>query len=137
MAPHIVGEAIKTAVFCAALMERLGYDVSPKHSDDRRDIIQMIRFGSEDRLISFCKGLQNASPVDSFLSPEPWDMPGYNCKVIMAAGAFVQGASIELSCAAPVIPPYTAYVQGGITYEAGKLGIMAAAQRVIDDCENK
>lgn len=133
MAPHVVGEALKTAIFAAALLQRLGFDVYPKYNERRNDIIQLIKFGEPQKVINFCKGLQAASPVDSFLSPEPWDMPGYDDKVIMAAGAFVQGASIELSCDAPMREPYIAYLQGGITFESGKFGIMYAAQAALSD----
>ncbi|MCX7615062.1 MAG: methionine gamma-lyase family protein [Clostridiales bacterium] len=130
MAPHIVLQAIKTAVFCAYVMEDLGFSVSPSYKEKRYDIIQTIRFGKEEPLLQFCKGIQMSSPVDSFASPEPWDMPGYDCKVIMAAGTFIQGASIELSCDAPMREPYLAYLQGGLTFESGKLGILKAAQKI-------
>ncbi len=132
MAPHTVLQALKTAVFCAYVMEKLGFSVSPSFSDKRYDIIQTIRFGREGPLLEFCKGIQQSSPVDSFATPEPWDMPGYDCKVVMAAGAFIQGASIELSCDAPMREPYTAYLQGALTYESGRLGILTAAQRIIE-----
>ena len=131
MAPHIVGEAIKTAVFCAALMQRLGFKASPEFSEERYDIIQTIGFDNKEQLIAFCNGIQAASPVDSFVTAEPWDMPGYDCKVIMAAGTFVQGASIELSCDAPIRPPYTAYLQGGVTFESGKICISQAAKSAL------
>ena len=132
MAPHTVAQALKTAVFCAALLEDLGCDLSPRWDEDRCDIIQTIRFGSPDPLLAFCRGIQAGAPVDAYVTPEPWDMPGYDCPVVMAAGAFVQGASIELSCDAPMRPPYIAYLQGGLTYESGKLGILTAAQGMID-----
>ncbi|HHW47037.1 MAG TPA: hypothetical protein GXX14_00255, partial [Clostridiaceae bacterium] len=115
-------------VFCAALMERLGYETSPGSSDSRGDIIQAIKFNNADSLISFCQGIQKGSPVDSFVTPEPWDMPRYDCPVIMAAGAFVQGSSIELSADAPMKPPYIAYMQGGLVFEHVKLGVMIAVQ---------
>jgi len=131
-APHVVAESLKGAVFCAALMERLGYETSPKSSDSRGDIIQAIKFNNADSLISFCQGIQKGSPVDSFVTPEPWDMPGYDCPVIMAAGAFVQGSSIELSADAPMKPPYIAYMQGGLVFEHVKLGVMIAVQMMKD-----
>ncbi|MBE7025747.1 MAG: hypothetical protein E7408_06820 [Ruminococcaceae bacterium] len=131
MAPHIVSQAIKCAVFCGALMERLGFDVCPKPGDVRNDIIQAIRFGTPNRVIAFCRGLQAASPIDSFVSPEPWAMPGYQNEVIMAAGAFTQGSSIEISADGPIRPPFVAYMQGGLTYESGKLAVMHAASEVL------
>ena len=127
MAPHTVAQALKTAVFCARMMELMGYKTSPSSLARRSDIIQMIELGSPDALSKFCKGIQTAAPVDSFVTPEPWDMPGYDCEVIMAAGAFVQGASIELSADGPMREPYCAYMQGGLTFESGKVGIMLAA----------
>jgi cystathionine beta-lyase family protein involved in aluminum resistance len=111
-------------------MELLGYDASPGYGEARYDIIQSIDFKDPALLKRFCAGIQSGAPVDSFASPEPWDMPGYNCQVIMAAGTFIQGASIELSCDAPMLPPYRAYLQGALTYEAGKLGIMTAADKL-------
>ncbi len=128
MAPHITAQAVKTAAFAAAVMEELGYQVSPASDEERYDIIQTIDFGRPEPLIRFCKGIQSASPVDSFASPEPGEMPGYESPVIMAAGAFIQGSSIELSCDAPLREPYTCYLQGGLTYESGKLGILRAAR---------
>lgn len=127
MAPHIVAQALKTAVFAAALLEKLGYTTFPAWNEARYDIIQSIDFGDGDKLCRFCAGIQRGSPVDSYVTPEPWDMPGYEAPVIMAAGTFVQGSSIELSCDGPMIPPYRAYLQGGITYESGKLGVLEAA----------
>lgn len=124
MAPHTVSQAIKSAILCASVYEMLGFEVDPKPQDARMDIIQSIKFNSPEKLIAFCKGIQKGAPVDSFVSPEPWDMPGYHEQVIMAAGAFVQGASIELSADAPIKPPYIAYMQGGLTYESAKLGII-------------
>ena len=124
MAPHIVSQAIKSAILCAAVYESLGYSTSPRSDEERHDIIQDIRFGAADRVIAFCKGIQKGAPIDSFVTPEPWDMPGYKHPVIMAAGAFVQGASIELSADAPIREPYIAYMQGGLTYESAKLGII-------------
>lgn len=128
MAPHIVAQAIKSAVLCAAVYEELGFEVDPKSTEPRMDIIQSIKFNSPERVIAFCQGIQKGAPVDSFVSPEPWDMPGYHEQVIMAAGAFVQGASIELSADAPIKPPYIAYMQGGLTYESAKLGIIMSVQ---------
>lgn len=132
MAPHIVAQALKTAVFCAAMMEELGIESSPRVDEDRSDIIQMIKLGSADNMKRFCLGIQAGAPVDSFVTPEPWPMPGYDCPVIMAAGAFVQGSSIELSADGPMREPYIAYMQGGLTYESGKLGIMMAVSAMLD-----
>lgn len=131
MAPHTVAQAIKSAALCAAVFERLGFEVDPKPCETRHDIIQSIKFGDPDKVIAFCQGIQKGAPVDSFVTPEPWDMPGYQDKVIMAAGAFVQGASIELSADAPIKPPYIAYMQGGLTYESAKLGVMVAAEKML------
>ena len=132
LAPHTVAQALKTAVFCAAMLERCGLESSPGPFETRNDIIQMIRFGDGDKLRRFCRGIQHGAPVDSFVTPEPWNMPGYDCQVIMAAGAFVQGASIELSCDGPMKPPYTGYLQGGLTYESGRLGILLALAEMMD-----
>lgn len=131
MAPHTVSQAIKAAVLCSAVFERLGFEVDPKPNEIRHDIIQSIKFNDPDRMIAFCGGIQKGAPVDSFVTPEPWDMPGYSDPVIMAAGAFVQGASIELSADGPIKPPYIAYMQGGLTYESAKLGIMVAADKML------
>ena len=131
LAPHTVAQAVKTAVFAAKIMEELGYQTEPTSGQIRHDIIQMIHFGSPEPLKKFCKGIQFGAPVDSFVTPEPWDMPGYDCPVIMAAGAFIQGASIELSCDAPMREPYTAYLQGGLTYESGKAGVMLAVEELL------
>lgn len=133
MAPHIVCQSIKTAILSACVFEDLGYDVCPKSDEIRTDIIQAIRLGTPEKVIKFCQGIQSGSPVDSHVSPVPWAMPGYEDEVIMAAGAFVQGASIELSADAPICEPYNVYMQGGIVYEASKLGIMEAAQRIIKE----
>lgn len=132
LAPHTVAQALKTAVFCARMMELLGYPVDPASSAVRHDIIQMIHFGAPDPLKKFCKGIQMGAPVDSYVTPEPWDMPGYDSQVIMAAGAFIQGASIELSADAPMREPYTLYMQGGLTYESGKTGIMLAVDQLLN-----
>ena len=131
MAPHVVSQALKAAVLCSAVFEKLGFEVDPKPNEIRHDIIQSIKFGDPDKVTAFCQGIQKGAPVDSFVTPEPWDMPGYSSQVIMAAGAFVQGASIELSADAPKKPPYIAYMQGGLTYESAKLGIMVAADKMI------
>ncbi len=130
LAPHTVAQALKTAVFAAALLEKLGYETFPAWDAPRSDIIQSIDFHDPEKLKRFCAGIQQGSPVDSFVTPEPWDMPGYEAPVIMAAGTFIQGASIELSCDGPMLPPYRAYLQGGLTYESGKLGILEAVKRL-------
>lgn len=130
MAPHITAQAVKSAVLCAAVLEKMGCTVDPAPMEERHDIIQSVRFEDPDKVIAFCRGIQKGSPVDSFVVPEPWDMPGYQDQVIMAAGAFVQGSSIELSADAPMKPPYIAYMQGGLTYESAKLGIMIAAENM-------
>ena len=131
LAPHTTAQAVKTAVFAARIMELLGYQTEPTSDAVRHDIIQMIHFGAPEPLKKFCKGIQFGAPVDSYVTPEPWDMPGYDCQVIMAAGAFIQGASIELSCDAPMREPYTAYLQGGLTYESGKAGVMLAVEELL------
>ncbi|MBQ9979528.1 MAG: methionine gamma-lyase family protein [Oscillospiraceae bacterium] len=130
-APHVTAQAIKTAAFCAAMMEQLGYETLPRSTAVRSDITQMIKMGSAEALKKFCLGIQMGAPVDSFVTPEPWDMPGYDDKVIMAAGAFIQGASIELSCDGPMREPFMAYMQGGLTYESGKLGVMLAVNELL------
>ena len=132
-APHAAGEALKTAVFASALFELLGFETAPKYSDDRGDIIQLIMLGDEQKLISFCGGIQSGSAVDSFVQPVPSDMPGYESQVIMAAGAFTLGSSIELSADAPLREPYAVWMQGGLNFHSGKLGVMLAADRVIKD----
>ena len=126
MAPHTVAQALKTACLCAGMLEALGYATSPTALEPRSDIIQMVRLGSRENLCRFCAGIQRGSPVDAYVTPEPWQMPGYDCEVIMAAGTFIQGSSIELSCDGPVKEPYLAYLQGGLTYELGKYGIISA-----------
>ncbi len=130
-APHTVAEAIKTAHFAAYVFENLGYTVEPGWNMKRSDIIQTIIMNSPEGLCAFCRGIQAGSPVDAFVTPEPWDMPGYSDKVIMAAGAFVQGSSIELSADGPLRPPYTAFMQGGLTYESGRYGVLCAAAEVL------
>ncbi len=134
-APHVTGEALKTAVFASALFEILGYETAPKYSDVRGDIIQLIMLGDEQKLISFCGGIQSGSAVDSFVQPMPSDMPGYESQVIMAAGAFTLGSSIELSADAPLREPYAVWMQGGLNFHGGKLGVMLAANRVLKDNE--
>lgn len=136
-APHVTGEALKTAVFASALFEILGYETTPKYSDDRGDIIQLIMLGDEQKLISFCGGIQSGSAVDSFVQPMPSDMPGYESQVIMAAGAFTLGSSIELSADAPLREPYAVWMQGGLNFHGGKLGVMLAADRILKDNEKK
>lgn len=131
-APHVVGEALKTAVYTAALLGGLGFSVTPKWNERRGDIIECIILGSENALISFCQGLQSGAPVDSFVCPEPWDMPGYTDKVIMAAGAFTIGSSIELSADGPLRPPYAAWQQGGINFASAKAAILLAVQKMAD-----
>lgn len=128
MAPHVTAQALKGAIFAAGLFDKLGYKTRPLPNDIRGDIIQAIELGSADKLIRFCQAIQSYSPVDAFATPEPWDMPGYTDKVIMAAGTFVQGASIELSADAPLREPFAVYLQGGLTFEHAMIGIMGAAQ---------
>jgi len=125
-APFVTAEAVKTAILCASIFEHLGYNVNPKPHEERNCIIQAVDFGSKEALVAFCKGIQKGAAVDSFVSPEPWDMPGYQDQVIMAAGAFVQGSSIELSADAPIKPPFTAYMQGSLSYGYGRCGIALA-----------
>ncbi len=132
LAPHVVAQAVKGAVFAAALFARLGYKTLPLPTDVRGDIIQAIQLDTPEKLIAFCGGIQKYSPVDSFAAPEPWDMPGYADQIIMAAGTFVQGASIELSADGPLRPPYNVYLQGGLTFEHAVIGIMGAAQAIED-----
>ena len=131
MAPSVVNSALKGAVFAAAIYEKLGFKVVPAASEKRFDIIQAIQFGNPEGLISFCQGIQAGAPVDSFVVPEPWAMPGYDSDVIMAAGTFVSGASIELSADGPLREPYTAYFQGGLTFEHAKLGIIMSLQKLV------
>jgi cystathionine beta-lyase family protein involved in aluminum resistance len=131
-APHVTGEALKTAVFAASLFEKLGFQVSPKANDPRADIIETLFLETPEALIAFCQGLQSGSPVDAFVVPEPWEMPGYDNEVIMAAGAFTMGSSIELSADAPLRDPFAVFVQGGLQYHSGKIGILCAAQKMIE-----
>jgi len=130
-APHTTAQALKTAHLAAYMFDALGYRVEPKWNESRYDIIQTVITESPEKLCAFCRGIQAGSPVDSFVTPEPWDMPGYSDQVIMAAGAFTQGSSIELSADGPLRPPYTAFFQGGLTYESGRIGIMSAAQELL------
>ena len=132
LAPTVVAGALKGAIFAANVYERLGFPVVPDGSESRHDIIQAVTFGTPEGVIAFCQGIQAAAPVDSFVSPEPWDMPGYDAPVIMAAGAFVQGSSIELSADAPIKPPYAVYFQGGLTWYHAKLGILKSLQKMVE-----
>ncbi len=134
-APHITGEALKTAVFTSALFELMGYEVSPKVNEERADIIQSITLGNSKRLIAFCRGLQSGSAIDSFVVPEPWAMPGYDSDVIMAAGAFTNGSSIELSADAPLREPFAVWLQGGLNFHSAKIGVMLGAKNVLE-CED-
>ena len=131
-APHVVGEALKTAVFASALFELLGYEVTPRPLESRTDIIQAVCLHTPEALIAFCQGMQKGAPVDSLVVPEPWDMPGYDNQVIMADGAFIAGASIELSADAPLREPYAAYMQGGLNFSSGKIGVLLAAQSMLE-----
>ena len=130
MAPSVVASSLKTAVFASRMLEKLGYNVQPKWDEKRADIVQTIEFGNSEDLIKYCQGIQAGSAIDSCSVPMPWDMPGYTDKVIMAAGAFTMGSSIELSCDAPIRPPFIAFQQGGLTYEYGKLGVLKAIQNI-------
>ena len=130
MAPQVVNGSIKAALFASRLFEKLGFETLPVSTEERVDIVQAIKFGTPERVISFCRGIQSAAPVDSYVTPEPWDMPGYDAPVIMAAGAFVQGSSIELSADAPMKEPYIAYFQGGLTWYHAKAGIITAADHM-------
>ena len=132
-APHVVAQAKKTAAFASYMFEKLVYAVEPKYKEARHDIIQTVQFGNPEGLCAFCRGIQKGSPVDSFVTPEPWGMPGYADEVIMAAGTFTQGSSIEISADGPLRAPYTAYFQGGLTYESGKYAIMTAAESILKE----
>ncbi len=132
-APHAAGEAVKTAVYASALFSELGYDVSPAPEEKRGDIVQVIKLGGREQLIAFCRGVQKGAPVDSFVTPEPSPMPGYDSDVIMAAGAFTLGSSIELSADAPLREPYAVWMQGGLNYHSGQLGILLAAQEMLNE----
>ena len=131
MAPKVVSGALKGAILCSSVYQSLGYNVNPTPEASRSDIIQAVEFGSAEKVIAFCRGIQSASPIDSFVTPEPWAMPGYSSDVIMAAGAFVQGSSIELSADAPIRPPFIAYFQGGLTYEHSKFGVIKSLHALI------
>ena len=126
MAPYVVSQALMGAIFCSRAFSKLGYEVLPKYDDVRSDIIQIVKLKNSDEVIAFCQGIQAAAPVDTYVKPIPWDMPGYDSQVIMAAGAFVQGSSIELSADAPIKPPYNVYFQGGLTFEHSKMGTLKA-----------
>ncbi|MDE6775353.1 MAG: methionine gamma-lyase family protein, partial [Ruminococcus sp.] len=132
MAPDVVAAALKTSAFASELFTMLGYSCSPRKDEPLGDIITAVQLGNEKNLCAFCRGIQQGAPVDSFVVPEPWDMPGYTSKVIMAAGAFTMGASIELSADAPIREPFAVWMQGGITYTSGKLGVMLAAKALLD-----
>ncbi|MCI8628453.1 MAG: hypothetical protein HFE57_02920 [Firmicutes bacterium] len=132
MAPQVVNGSIKTAMFASKLFEDIGFAVLPKSNEKRADIVQLIQMNTAENVIAFCQGIQKGAPVDSYVSPEPWDMPGYDCPVIMAAGAFVQGSSIELSADAPIKPPYHVYMQGGLSWHHGKIGVMIGLQTMVD-----
>lgn len=132
-APQVVSGSLKGAIFASKIFETLGFDVLPYSDEKRSDIVQAIKMKNENNIIAFCKGIQKGAPVDSFVSPEPWDMPGYDCKVIMAAGAFVQGSSIELSADAPIKPPYAVFLQGGLSYHHAKIGNIIALQNMLDN----
>lgn len=131
-APSVVASSLKTAIFTSRMMEKLGYKVEPKYDAKRVDIVQNIEFNDKTKLIKYCQGIQMASPIDSYAIPEAWDMPGYTDQVIMAAGTFVQGSSIELSCDGPIREPYIAYQQGGLTYEYGKIGVLKAISNITE-----
>ena len=130
-APHTTAQALKTSLLAAYMFEKLGYEVEPRYTEPRNDIIQAVIMGSAEGLCDFCRGIQAGSPVDAYVTPEPWAMPGYSDPVIMAAGAFTMGSSIELSADGPLRPPYTAFLQGGLTYDSGKIGILSAAKEVL------
>lgn len=132
MAPQVVGGSVKTAIFASKLFEDIGFQVLPKYNEKRADIVQLIQMNSAENVIAFCQGIQKGAPVDSYVTPEPWDMPGYGCPVIMAAGAFVQGSSIELSADAPIKPPYHVFMQGGLSWHHGKIGVMIGLQTMIE-----
>ena len=133
MAPTTVKNAIKTSIFTSKILEELGYNVEPKWNEERYDIVQNIIFNNREKLIKYCVGIQSASPIDSNVTPIPWDMPGYSDEVIMASGSFTQGSSIELSCDAPLRPPFIAYQQGSLTYEYGKIGVLKAISKMMED----
>ena len=131
-APHVTGEAMKTAVYASRLLEKLGYAVSPTYTEPRGDIIQSVVLGNEEKLIAFCRGMQKGAPVDAFVRPDPWAMPGYDCDIIMAAGTFTLGASIELSADAPLREPYAAWMQGGLNFHSAHMGVLLAANSMLE-----
>ncbi len=131
MAPHATAEALKTSVFAAALFDELGFETEPAFDAERADIVQLLKLGNPELLIRFCKGLQSGSPIDSYVSPEPWDMPGYNSKVIMAAGGFISGSSVEISADAPLREPFAVWLQGGLTFAGGRYAVLRAAEAII------
>ena len=133
LAPTVTASALKGAIFAANIYERLGFFVFPDAREQRHDIIQAVTFGTPQGVVAFCKGIQAAAPVDSFVTPQPWDMPGYDSQVIMAAGAFVSGSSIELSADGPIKPPYAVYFQGGLTWPHAKFGILKSLQQLVGD----
>ena len=132
MAPHVVSQSVKTAILAARMLELAGYPVCPESNESRHDIIQAVKLFDKDKLCAFCAGIQRGAPIDSFVTPMPWDMPGYNEQVIMAAGAFVSGASIEISADAPIKEPFICYMQGGLTYESGKIAVLCAVSDILD-----
>ena len=132
LAPNVVSGALKGAIFAANLYERMGFRVIPNGSESRHDIIQAVELGSAERMLAFCRGIQAAAPVDSYVTPVLWAMPGYDAEVVMAAGAFVQGSSIELSADGPIRPPYAIYFQGGLTWYHAKLGILMSVQKLVE-----
>lgn len=132
MAPHTVAQSVKTSILAARMLELAGYPVCPGSQESRHDIIQAVKLFDKERLCAFCAGIQRGAPIDSFVTPVPWDMPGYNEQVIMAAGAFVSGASIEISADAPIKEPFIAYMQGGLTYESGKIAVLCAVSDILD-----
>ena len=131
-APTVVAGALKGAIFAAGIYERLGFPCIPNATESRHDIIQAVELGSAERMLAFCSGIQAAAPVDSYVTPVPWAMPGYDSEVVMAAGAFVQGSSIELSADGPIRPPYAIYFQGGLTWYHAKLGILMSLQKLVE-----
>lgn len=131
-APSVVANAVKVSCFASALLQELGFQVYPQYDEYRTDIIAAVALGDEEKMIAFCQGIQKGSPIDAYVTPEPWAMPGYDDEVIMAAGAFIQGASIELSADGPLRPPYTVFFQGGITWYHAKYGILMSLQKLVD-----
>ena len=131
LAPKVVNGAVKGAVLCGEVYKKLGYEICPQTDDTRSDIIQAVRLGSPEKVVAFCEGIQAAAPIDAHVKPIPWDMPGYESQVVMAAGAFVQGSSIELSADAPIREPYNVYFQGGLTYEHSKFGVIKSADTLL------